>query len=56
MSLNKAIIMGRITKDLELKQTTTGKAYVRFVVAVDRYSKSEENQADLSAIISERAE
>lgn len=46
MSLNKAIIMGRITHDLELKQTTNGTAVLSFSVAVDRYSKDGEQQAD----------
>lgn len=34
--LNKVIIMGRITKDLEVRQTPSGTAVLRFTVAVDR--------------------
>lgn len=40
MALNKAIIMGRITHDLEVRQTPSGTAVLQFTVAVDRnYSK-----------------
>lgn len=34
--LNKVIIMGRITKDLEVRMTPSGTAVLRFTVAVDR--------------------
>lgn len=46
MALNKVIIMGRITHELELKQTQSGTAVLSFSVAVDRYSKDGEQQAD----------
>lgn len=36
MSYNKAIIIGRTTKDIELKQTQSGKNVCSFSVAVDR--------------------
>ena len=36
MSYNKAIIIGRTTKDIELKQTQSGKSVCSFSVAVDR--------------------
>ena len=40
MALNKAIILGRITRDLEVRQTPSGTAVLQFTVAVDRnYSK-----------------
>lgn len=40
MALNKSIIMGRITHDLEVRQTPSGTAVLQFTVAVDRnYSK-----------------
>ena len=54
MSLNKAIIMGRITHDLEMKQTTSGTAVLQFTVAVDRYSKDEEKQADFISCVAWR--
>lgn len=44
--LNKVIIMGRITKELEVRQTTSGTAVLRFTVAVDRFVKNGENTAD----------
>ncbi len=47
MALNKAIIMGRITHDLEVRQTPSGTAVLQFTVAVDRnYSKDGEKQTD----------
>jgi len=42
--LNKAFIAGRITHDLELKYTPSGKAVLRFNVAVDRNYKDESDQ------------
>lgn len=46
--LNRVILMGRITQDLELKQTTGGTSVLSFAVAVDRsYAKQgEERQTD----------
>lgn len=54
MSLNKAIIMGRITHELELKQTQSGTAVLQFTVAVDRYTKDEEKQADFISCVAWR--
>lgn len=51
MSLNRAIIMGRITQPLEIRQTPSGKAVLQFMVAVDRYSKGEEKQADFISCV-----
>lgn len=34
--LNRVILMGRITKDLEIRQTQSGTSVLRFTVAVDR--------------------
>ena len=34
--MNKAILMGRLTKDVELRYTQTGKAVATFTLAVDR--------------------
>ena len=34
--MNSVILLGRITKDPELKQTKQGKAYCLFTIAVDR--------------------
>lgn len=48
MGVNQAVIMGRITHDLELKTTTSGIAVLSFTIAVDRaYCKQgEERQSD----------
>lgn len=43
--LNSAIIMGRLTADPELRQTTSGLSVTRFTVAVDRgYAKQGEDR------------
>lgn len=46
--LNKVILSGRITRDLEVKQTTNGNAVVTFNLAVDRnfVKQGEERQTD----------
>ena len=44
--LNKIMIMGRITADLTLRQTNSGKEYVNFTVAVDQFVKDGESKAD----------
>lgn len=36
MSMNHIAVMGRITKDIELRRTNTGTAVASFTVAVDR--------------------
>lgn len=36
MSLNRITIMGRLTKDVELRRTNTGKAVASITLAVDR--------------------
>lgn len=51
MSLNKVIIMGRITHELEIKQTQSGAAVLSFTVAVDKYSKNEEKAADFISCV-----
>ena len=44
--MNKVIIMGRITADLEMKQTNSGKEVVNFSVAVDQPPRDGEKKAD----------
>lgn len=53
MSLNSAVMMGRLTKDPELRYTTSGTAVLSFTVAVDRiYSKpGEERQTDFIDVV-----
>lgn len=43
--LNRAILMGRITRDIELRQTPGGVAVVNFSIAVDRnYQPDKDNK------------
>ncbi len=42
--LNKAIVVGRITRDLELKYTPNGTAVINFTIAVDRRYKDESGE------------
>lgn len=53
MSVNVAVIMGRLTKEPELRYTTTNKAVLACTVAVDRdYVKpGEERQADFIDVV-----
>ena len=46
--LNKVILMGRITHDLELRQTPNGVSVLSFSIAVDRSfaRQGEERQTD----------
>ena len=48
MALNYVALLGRITKDLELKSTQNGTSVLQFTVAVDRdfVKQGEERQAD----------
>lgn len=41
--MNKVVLIGRLTKDPELRYTQNGKAYCNFTIAVDRrFSKEKE--------------
>ena len=44
--LNKIVIMGRISNDLELRHTLAGNAVCSFTVAVDRDRKKEDGTYD----------
>jgi single-strand DNA-binding protein len=46
--MNKSILMGRITKDLELKTSQAGTSFLSFTLAVNRQfvKQGEERQAD----------
>lgn len=53
--LNKVILMGRLTKDPELKYTPSNVAVTSFTIAVDRrYQKDGNKQADFIPIIAWR--
>lgn len=54
--LNTVILMGRLTRDPELKQTPQGVSVATFSLAVDRnYSKGEEKQTDFINITAWRS-
>lgn len=54
--LNKVILMGRLTADPELRQTTGGISTCRFTVAVDRnyVQQGQERQADFITVVAWR--
>ena len=54
--LNNVVLMGRLTKDPELRQTPQGVSVAQFSLAVDRsYSKGEEKQTDFINITAWRS-
>lgn len=48
--MNKAILIGRLTKDLELKKTTTGKSFLNFSIAIDRPYSNAQGQKETDFI------
>lgn len=50
MALNNVVIMGRITKDLELKRTQSGTAVVSFAIACDRDFKGQNGEKETDFI------
>lgn len=53
--LNKAILMGRLVADPELRQTQNGISVTSFAIAIDRsYSKGREKQTDFIDIVAWR--
>lgn len=54
--MNKAILMGRLTANPELKQTPTGVSVTQFTIAVDRRYQSEgQRKADFINIVAWRS-
>ena len=50
--LNKVILQGRLTQDVEIKQTQTGKSVTSFSLAVERdYSANGEKETDFINIV-----
>lgn len=50
--MNKIILIGRLTKDPDLRYTQNGKAVCGFTLAVDRpYTNQEEKEADFINIV-----
>lgn len=54
--MNNIVILGNITRDLELKETSNGVKYVRFSIAVSRKFKNEdgEYEADFFNVVAWR--
>lgn len=48
--MNKVILLGRLTRDPEMKNTTTGKTVTRFSLAVDRRFKNKDGQKEADFI------
>lgn len=48
--MNKVILIGRVTKDIELKQTNSDKAVASFTLAVNRDYKNAEGNYDADFI------
>ena len=49
--MNKAILVGRLTRDPEVRYTQTGKVVATFTLAVDRFTGSGEREADFIPIV-----
>ena len=43
MSINRVVLTGRLTKDVDLKATTSGQNVVSFSIAVDSFQKDQDN-------------
>ncbi len=58
MALNNVILMGRITQELELKQTQSGTAVLSFTLAVEQSfaKKGEEKKADFISCVAWKAQ
>ncbi len=48
--MNKAVIMGRMTKDPEIRSTESGKTVAQFTLAVDRPFTNEQGKRDADFI------
>ena len=48
--LNKIILMGRLTRDPELRKTGSGTAVTSFTLAVDRDFKTQDGEKDTDFI------
>lgn len=48
-AVNKVFLIGRLTRDVELRATTTGKNVASFTLAVDKQKEGETNFLDVTA-------
>lgn len=51
MGLNQVTLVGRLTKDIELKYTNNGTAVTRFTLAVNRNYKNKQEKYDADFIV-----
>lgn len=49
--MNNVVLIGRLTKDVELKYTPQGSPVANVTVAVDRYSKNGDKTADFISVV-----
>lgn len=50
--MNKIVLLGRLTKDPEVRYTSTSKVVAQFTLAVDRpYSKDKQREADFIPVV-----
>lgn len=50
--MNKVILMGRLTRDPEVRYTQTGKVVCQFTLAVDRPFANQEGQREADLLLS----
>lgn len=48
--MNRVILTGRLTRDVELRYTAQGMAVANFTLAVDRVKKDDERKADFPRV------
>lgn len=46
MSINRVVLLGNMTRDPELRRTSTGKAVTNFTLALNRYNNDEADFVD----------
>ncbi len=56
MSLNRTILVGRLTRDPELRYTPNGVAVANFTIAINRPFKSQDVEQNIIEIVQEALE
>ena len=49
--MNQVVLIGRLTKDVEVRYTQDGMAIARFSIAVDRYTKGEKKADFINVLV-----